>query len=98
MNSDQMPNFFSLVNVNYSFFTGNIRSKISGKKEIVYKTKQLAKNHPIWSPCTPPDKLLFILTREYQRGKYHCTFDLLFDWFGLVCFANKNKNCQLAYS
>jgi hypothetical protein len=23
---------------------------------------------------------------------------LLFDWFGLVCFANKNKNCQLSYS
>ncbi len=23
--------------------------------------------------------------------------DLLFDWFGLVCFANKNKNCQLSY-
>ncbi len=21
-----------------------------------------------------------------------------FDWFGLVCFANKNKNCQLSYS
>jgi len=20
------------------------------------------------------------------------------DWFGLVCFANKNKNCQLSYS
>ncbi len=29
--------------------------------------------------------------------KYHCTVDLLFDWFGLVCFANKNKNCQLSY-
>jgi hypothetical protein len=27
-----------------------------------------------------------------ERGKYHCTVDLLFDWFGLVCFANKNKN------
>ncbi len=27
-----------------------------------------------------------------------CTIDLLFDWFGLVCFANKNKNCQLSYS
>ncbi len=27
-----------------------------------------------------------------KRGKYHCTVDLLFDWFGLVCFANKNKN------
>ncbi len=30
------------------------------------------------------------------RGKYHCTCDLLFDWFGLVCFANKNKKCQLS--
>jgi hypothetical protein len=31
-------------------------------------------------------------------GKYHCTVDLLFDWFGLVCFANKYTNCQLSYS
>ncbi len=23
---------------------------------------------------------------------------LLFDWFGLVCFANKNKKCKLSYS
>jgi hypothetical protein len=23
---------------------------------------------------------------------------VLFDWFGLVCFANENKNCQLSYS
>jgi hypothetical protein len=29
---------------------------------------------------------------------YHCTVDLLFDLFGLACFANKNKNCQLCYS
>jgi hypothetical protein len=33
-----------------------------------------------------------------KGGKYHYTIDLLFDWFGLVCFANKNKNCQLSYS
>jgi hypothetical protein len=26
-------------------------------------------------------------------GKYHCMVDLQFDWFGLVCFANKNQNC-----
>ncbi len=26
------------------------------------------------------------------------TIDLLFDWFGLVCFANKNKKCLLSYS
>jgi len=30
--------------------------------------------------------------------KYHCTVDLLFNYFGLVCFANKNKNCRLSYS
>ncbi len=40
--------------------------------------------------------VLEALTREYLRRKYHCTVDLLFDWFGLVCFANKNKNCQLS--
>ncbi len=38
-----------------------------------------------------------ICAREYLRGKYHYTFDL-FEWFGLVCFANKNKNCHLSYS
>ena len=31
------------------------------------------------------------------RGKYHYTIDPLCDWFGLVCFENKNKNCQLSY-
>jgi hypothetical protein len=33
-----------------------------------------------------------------KRGKYPCTFDLLFDWFGFVCFANRNKNYQKSYS
>jgi hypothetical protein len=33
-------------------------------------------------------------------GKYYCTVDLLFDWFGLVCFANKTKivSCRTADS
>ncbi len=38
------------------------------------------------------------LTKEYKRGKFHCTIDLLFDWFGLVYFATKNKICQFLYS
>ncbi len=33
--------------------------------------------------------------REYYRGKCHCTIDLLFDWFGLICFANKNKKLSV---
>ncbi len=45
-------------------------------------------------------KLIQNYSNFYQgilKGKYHFTIDLLFDWFGLVCFANKNKNCQLPY-
>ncbi len=36
------------------------------------------------------------LAMEYERGKYHCTFDLLFDWFGLVYLQMKIKivSCQ----
>jgi hypothetical protein len=30
-----------------------------------------------------------------KGGKYDCTIDLLFDWFGLVCFANKNKKISV---
>jgi hypothetical protein len=31
-------------------------------------------------------------------GTSHSTLDLLFDWFGLVCFESKNKNSQQSYS
>jgi len=41
--------------------------------------------------------LRFSVPREYKNGKYHCTIDLLFGSFGLIC-ANKNKNCPLSYS
>ncbi len=30
------------------------------------------------------------LAREYKRGKYHCTVDLLFDWFGISCITIDN--------
>jgi len=39
-----------------------------------------------------------ILAQGILKGKYHCTIELLFDWFILVCFTNKNKNCQWSYS
>jgi hypothetical protein len=38
------------------------------------------------------------MSKFTSLGKFHCTIDLLFDWFGLVGFANKNKNFQLSYS
>ncbi len=40
------------------------------------------------------------LTGNTKGGKYHCTIDLLLDWFGLVCFANEKKivSCHTADS
>jgi hypothetical protein len=35
---------------------------------------------------------------EFVQAILKGTIDLLFDWFGLVCFANKNKNCLLSYN
>ncbi len=31
--------------------------------------------------------IFFCKSREYWRRKYHCTADLLFDWFGISCMA-----------
>ncbi len=28
-----------------------------------------------------------------KRGKYHCTIDLLFDWFGISCMTTDNFCC-----
>jgi len=46
-----------------------------------------------------PSSIMFMVNSGNTKGgKYHCTIDLLFDWFGLVCFANNNKivSCQTA--
>jgi hypothetical protein len=34
-------------------------------------------------------------TGNTKGGKYPCTIDLLFDWFGLVCFANKKQKLSV---
>jgi hypothetical protein len=38
------------------------------------------------------------ITKGGMLQKYHCTVDLLFDWFGLVCFPKEYYNCQLPNS
>jgi hypothetical protein len=39
-----------------------------------------------------------VVLGKLLKGKYHCSVDLLFYWFGLVCFANKNNNFHTADS
>jgi hypothetical protein len=33
---------------------------------------------------------MVLLSNVRQRGKYHCTVDLLFDWFGISCMTTDN--------
>ncbi len=32
----------------------------------------------------------YSISREYKRGKYQCTFVLLFDWLGISCMTTDN--------
>ncbi len=64
----------------------------------LYLKEVKLKLHSHWRRFVGPVSPSNPLCREYLRVKYHCTVDLLFDWFGFVCFANKNRNCQLWYS
>jgi hypothetical protein len=50
----------------------------------------IAKNYELVSTISYEPKVSF--KTENTKG------GLLFDWFGLVCFANKNKNFQLSCS
>jgi hypothetical protein len=58
--------------------------------------KAVAKHEFFNNPtsCEPKQPRLVNYKSGNTKGrKYHCTIDLLFDQFGLVHFANKNKNC-----
>jgi hypothetical protein len=46
----------------------------------------------IWTPVLRVISQMFYhcATREYLRGKYHCTVDLLFDWFVISCMTTDN--------
>ena len=44
----------------------------------------------IWSHLKQEPSTGFCSTREYLRRKYHCTVDLLFDWFGISCMTTDN--------
>ncbi len=41
---------------------------------------------------------VLLLKQGILKGEVSLYHDLLFDWFRLVCFPNKNKNCQLSHS
>jgi hypothetical protein len=51
-----------------------------------------------FSPRTLSTTADHLATLSQGILKEECAIDLLFDQLGLVCFANKNKNCLIADS
>jgi len=78
---------------------GRLLALLSTKYRQVFKANR---NQPKWSPlpfltslatghclALASVKKLEGTNQGILKGKYHCTVDLLFDWFGLLCFAKK---------
>ncbi len=93
-------NFFSSYGVfnTYMLLRGNAYH-ISCQNKIWNQSMEL--NWPVLIRCV--NWPLLWLTKWIRpgntKGGYHCTIDLLFVWFGLVSFANKNnKKCKLSCS
>ncbi len=71
------------------------------RRDFVAPEVRLRHHGPVRRRARRSDGTFFLIGQPSQgilNTKYHCTIDLLFDWFGLVCFANKSENCQLPYS
>jgi hypothetical protein len=52
-----------------------------------YRSKKFYNIGP-WAEFSTLNVCMHLYNQEILKGKV----DLLFDWFGLACFANKNKN------
>ncbi len=65
--------------------TGMERERKNGKKKV-----------PLVQPLRPfyAPSGAYYKHRENQRGKDHCTIDLLFDWFGISCMTTGNFFCK----
>ncbi len=76
------------------------RKKDSSVINLTYSEQQLF-SHRYLNSQSFDIKTSDTVTREYWRGKYHCTIDLLFDWFGIIymttdnfCFYLQNRLIQ----
>ncbi len=59
------------------------------------KTKHMVAN---WNPHSVTNNVLYHEPGNTKGGSITVPLTSCFDCFGLVCFENKNKNCQLSYS
>jgi hypothetical protein len=53
----------------------------------MYSVMSMAKSH-LKTKCAV--SLRFDVAGNTKGGKYHCTIDLLFDWFGISCMTTDN--------
>jgi len=71
---------------NVKMFIFFLFEKFSWKK--TEKSKQSLRNLSL--SLSPMVCVIKLFSREYWRGKFHFTVDLLFDWFGISCLTTDN--------
>jgi len=82
---------------NFHYLLSSSTSSLSSKFRAKFCKTFCRRNLQISSCICPWQALQIILIREYYRGKYHCTIDLLFDWFGISCITTDNFYFYLQY-
>jgi hypothetical protein len=70
--------------------TSSSKSLYSLQQWVKCESLTIRKHLKIWKTQMIVVRVFYSSCREYWRGKYHCTVDLLFDWFGISCMTTDN--------
>ncbi len=90
--------FFQLLMIGHIKPEGLSLASLASCNTLAYKVN-IVENEVLWikslvptseSALRCPKWLGFSQNREYLTGKYHCTIDLLLDWFGISCMTADN--------
>jgi len=89
----------SLLDFSFNFFFDNKHSSVEGARlfkilieslNIGSKSNMSIANARCYNITRLPLPMVMGWSREYSRGKYHSTVELLFDWFGISCMIAAN--------
>ncbi len=82
----------SPMSINLLMYQSFCLSSCSSVQLSLHLSMCLSVNHSVYLFVS---LFVCISVQGILKGEYHCAVDLLFDGFGLVCFANKNKKMSV---
>jgi hypothetical protein len=87
--SEVMTNFW-LTDVTIMCNLNDVQTTDFWPNDTLLFCKLVVPRHSTVVECSPDNLKVKSSSREDYRGKYHCTVDLLFDWFGISCMIIDN--------